>query len=508
MSLSLNKNDWFVDPNEATDENLVTPLIDGMQLFSEINNHLVPLGTDDFCFFAAWEITPDFRLTTSAGTTLAEQFKAASTAGADVRVLLFGNWKAEWDKHMILKRDLEGATNPSQVLIDTKYHVAGSHHQKFCIFGKHDPTTGKYTLTAFCGGIDPGTARFDDNQHRPTESMDFHLGWHDGHAKVEGPAAEQLLETFVNRWNDHNHPLISSKYNTATTSIGQLNLQLPTLQNNTHQVEVLHTYACIPTKMVDGKSEMQKKWGYTFAGNGIQTIKQAYLKSISQAQHYIYIENQYFTDNDIIEALIDKLNTGVSIIAVTPYYMGSGYDNLRLDAWKLFKQSPKFNSFYLCDLRHPGAGYSSVDHIYPDSNYREPIYVHVKLMIVDDVYALIGSANMNVRSMESDSELAIAVLDTLTEVDHHLQIPVCKFARDLRISLFGEHWLMNWGTNPIERSIQNGISTFASKINDPVAGIETIPPTRLFRHNPEKIWYSGANRLMILPAEKRPKCQF
>ena len=39
--------------------------------------------------------------------------------------------------------------------------------------------------------------------------------------------------------------------------------------------------------------------------------------------------------------------------------------------------------------------------------YRE-IYIHSKLMLIDDVFVTIGSANMNQRSMAVDSEINIA----------------------------------------------------------------------------------------------------
>ena len=37
-----------------------------------------------------------------------------------------------------------------------------------------------------------------------------------------------------------------------------------------------------------------------------------------------------------------------------------------------------------------------------------PVYIHSKLMIVDDVFTTLGSANINTRSMQVDSELNIA----------------------------------------------------------------------------------------------------
>ncbi|MBX9432544.1 phosphatidylserine/phosphatidylglycerophosphate/cardiolipin synthase family protein, partial [Ralstonia pseudosolanacearum] len=45
----------------------------------------------------------------------------------------------------------------------------------------------------------------------------------------------------------------------------------------------------------------------------------------------------------------------------------------------------------------------------PDSppNNWDYVYVHAKLMIVDDVFMTLGSANINTRSMQVDSELNI-----------------------------------------------------------------------------------------------------
>ena len=49
---------------------------------------------------------------------------------------------------------------------------------------------------------------------------------------------------------------------------------------------------------------------------------------------------------------------------------------------------------------------------------RHPIYVHSKLMIVDDDYIVIGSANINQRSMagERDSEICIGAF----QPDHYV----------------------------------------------------------------------------------------
>ena len=71
----------------------------------------------------------------------------------------------------------------------------------------------------------------------------------------------------------------------------------------------------------------------------------------------------------------------------------------------------------------------------------EQIYIHSKLMVVDDRFALLGSANVNDRSLmgERDSEIAVLVIDTDTsqcDVGTGSQKPVRAFARDLRMGVW------------------------------------------------------------------------
>jgi phosphatidylserine/phosphatidylglycerophosphate/cardiolipin synthase-like enzyme len=73
-----------------------------------------------------------------------------------------------------------------------------------------------------------------------------------------------------------------------------------------------------------------------------------------------------------------------------------------------------------------------------------PVYVHAKVCVVDDVWAIVGSANLNLRSWTYDSELSAAVLDderdTRAPVDPgRLGDGARRFARDLRLELMREH---------------------------------------------------------------------
>ncbi len=75
----------------------------------------------------------------------------------------------------------------------------------------------------------------------------------------------------------------------------------------------------------------------------------------------------------------------------------------------------------------------------------EMIYVHSKLLIVDDAVAIIGSANINDRSLNGngDTELAAVVVDTadgnMTDVGGGIRIITRRFARELRIGQWKKH---------------------------------------------------------------------
>jgi phospholipase D1/2 len=74
----------------------------------------------------------------------------------------------------------------------------------------------------------------------------------------------------------------------------------------------------------------------------------------------------------------------------------------------------------------------------------EQIYVHSKLMIVDDRFALLGSANINDRSLlgERDSELAVLVMDDDVEMAEingdGVKAPVRVFAHQLRKKIWSK----------------------------------------------------------------------
>jgi phosphatidylserine/phosphatidylglycerophosphate/cardiolipin synthase-like enzyme len=119
-----------------------------------------------------------------------------------------------------------------------------------------------------------------------------------------------------------------------------------------------------------------------------------------------------------------------------------------------------------------------------------PIYVHAKAVVIDDVWAMVGSANLNRRSWTHDSEVACAVVDQ----EHDPRRPTDPgglgdgarvFARQLRLRLWREHL---------------GLADDAARLLDPVAGFE------LWRETAARLqaWHDGSNRGPRPPGRIRP----
>ena len=170
------------------------------------------------------------------------------------------------------------------------------------------------------------------------------------------------------------------------------------------------------------------------------SIQKAYIDLISKSKHFVYIENQFFISstagepvtNKVIQVLADRILKAIdekqSYVAyiVIPMLPGFGGNICEKDGqllriqieWhlKTIYQSPKS---LIKQVMAKDPNWQKYIKIYGLRNHAlmndipvsEIVYVHSKLIIVDDIYALLGSANINDRSMrgDRDSELAILV---------------------------------------------------------------------------------------------------
>ncbi|WP_374515356.1 phospholipase D-like domain-containing protein [Niveibacterium sp.] len=130
----------------------------------------------------------------------------------------------------------------------------------------------------------------------------------------------------------------------------------------------------------------------------------------------------------------------------------------------------------------------------------EMIYVHSKLTIIDDAVAIIGSANINDRSLSGngDTELAAVIADSSeaawTDLGQGVKGPTRKFARELRVKLWKKHFGMLIDT-PTSGVQKEDAPPFGIDIDRPIAkssitGIQKLSAqnrsayNRVFLHTP------------------------
>lgn len=200
------------------------------------------------------------------------------------------------------------------------------------------------------------------------------------------------------------------------------------------------------------------------------SIQNAYIECIQQAKHFIYIENQFFVSstagsdvqNGVVNALIDRISEAFQnqqvfrVIVIIPMHPNGDFCNALKAKCVMHYEYATINRgmhsmFGRLTRMCPGITISDFVSFYSLRNwgvlnnkvYSEQIYVHDKLLIVDDRVAIIGSANINDRSMlgSRDSEVAVKIEDTL-EIETRFNgsvVTVGYMPHMLRLKLMKQH---------------------------------------------------------------------
>lgn len=201
------------------------------------------------------------------------------------------------------------------------------------------------------------------------------------------------------------------------------------------------------------------------------SILNAYIDLIRNAEKFVYLENQFFISNGgrggilqntITQAICDRIieahkrQENFKIYVFIPLLPGFEGDIVKPDS-QVLKLQIKFqqetinkgpNSVFSVLRR---AGIKADDYIrffalrnhacFDDGPKEEMIYIHSKCLIVDDRVVIMGSANINDRSMlgKRDSEVCLLVQDT-EEVESVMggePFKVGKLVQDFRKKLMG-----------------------------------------------------------------------
>ncbi len=453
---------WFLESDRTprqphfTTGNQVAALVDGKGYMADLSHTLKVC--DGSLLISGWRVTasqildPVLQGGAPTGESFLDLVADAARRGCSVRALLFNVpgtrapgpfrlWHAK-DNYEFAKAV---NTMGGEAILDSRLAKvpASAHHQKFIVATSK---TGGSSV-AYVGGIDVCLDRWDLAAHdgRPERQQDgLAIGelethtasqpaWHDIQVRVEGPAVGQIWQAFRDRWNDprppnDDHRLAEFRGRTPITEGPPL-------------VNALGSLAVQVNQTMPAGAFPQT------GGPGEATIAEAHQAAIDRAEHYIYIEDQYVWPCALVERLELALARGVRVLMV----VARDYDapGLSVIAKRLRLQVAE-------RLRRAGGDHFRMFHL--ERRDAKQIYVHSKVMIIDDCYVSVGSANFNARSLTNDTELQLGIVDqelVETEIDGEVQA-VCRFAHDLRRELWAEHLELD-----------------AALLRDPIAAIET-----------------------------------
>ncbi|CAD6983616.1 unnamed protein product [Tilletia controversa] len=287
------------------------------------------------------------------------------------------------------------------------------------------------------------------------------MPWHDTGIQLVGQPARDLCRHFVQRWD-----------------------YLLRIKNHTRVMPfLLPPPDFLPSELEQyglmGKCEAQicrSAGPWSLGLNKVEcSIQNAYLKAIQMSEHFVYIENQFFVTSTVVEgtkienrigdALVSRIirahreGTPWRAVIVIPLIPGfpTPIDSAEATSIRIIVQ---------CQARSISRGQHSIfgrlrrEGIDPEDYISffslrnwgklrggqlvtEQVYVHGKIMVVDDRLALIGSANINERSQTGsrDSELAVVIRD-MELIDGKMAgqpFKVGPFAHSLRLRLMREH---------------------------------------------------------------------
>ncbi|MBX7495859.1 phospholipase [Qipengyuania sp. 6B39] len=283
---------------------------------------------------------------------------------------------------------------------DSAHPVGCSHHQKLAVLD---------SSLAICGGIDMTTKRWDTREHREHEPRRKtptgfkYMPWHDASLMMEGEIAEALSELGRDRWiRAGGNPLVPLKRS-------EKSLWPEGLAPDFEDVEI---------GIARTRAEY-RDW------EQVREIEKLFVEHVRRAKRFIYAESQYFASRAVGEAILARMEEDdpPEIVLVHPenadgWLEQQAMDHARAELVRCIAAVDKQGRF---SIWCPKTGDT-------------PIYVHAKVMIVDDEILRVGSANLNNRSMGLDSECDVFI-DAARDGNGHARDGI----RRIRLSLLAEH---------------------------------------------------------------------
>jgi phosphatidylserine/phosphatidylglycerophosphate/cardiolipin synthase-like enzyme len=314
----------------------------------------------------------------------------------------------EWFNKLVL--DLT-ASDRIHFRFDSNHAIGGSHHQKLVVIDG---------VIAFVGGLDFCANGWDDRKHW-SENADRVLAgenyepYHDIQSIHSGPVAWELTKLFERRWV-HAGGLELSLSPPPDFDDWPVGKTLP-LAAKKVAISVTRAQTLVP--MLEP----------------LMHIRQLFLDAIASAEHLIYMESQYFTSQAVFQALnqrmTDLTRPRLEIVLILPKRPHTLVEDISLSVIqaKILRSLTKTASR---NGQNFGVYYSAA--ALKEGWQDRATYIHSKVLLVDDRFLSVGSANLTNRSMGMDTELNVS-----WEADSTDGQELRRSIRRVRGNLLAEH---------------------------------------------------------------------
>ena len=386
----------------------VRPLVDGETAFGRICE-AIEAATHSVWGTVAF-LEEEVQLPEGRGSIF-DVLDAAVRRGVDVRVIFWRSGQVSKHSHFPGTRDqLEWLAGRGSRFGARWDALSGDqcHHQKSWLIDAGHPTE-----LSFVGGINLDHGSVAARGHAPRE----HGNVHDVYLELRGPAATDVHHNFVQRWNEASDREDSNGHWPPANDRGDLDFPIEvTAPIGEIRVQIART-----VQADRYRDTTPTPGGKAFAiQRGEFSIYDQYISAIDAARSSIYVEGQAIGSPKVVGHLKRALERGVQVIFLVPGRCHPEFAAAR----RVPKLAPFFDLIASLD-EFPTFSLAAIASEEASGSAHE-IYVHAKIMLVDDCWATIGSTNTVDRSFKTDTELNASIWHSET-------------VKALRCELFEEH---------------------------------------------------------------------
>jgi phosphatidylserine/phosphatidylglycerophosphate/cardiolipin synthase-like enzyme/uncharacterized membrane protein YdjX (TVP38/TMEM64 family) len=270
-----------------------------------------------------------------------------------------------------------GAPDRLRFCFDSSLPLGSAQHQKIVVIDG---------VLAFSGGLDLTIRRWDssahaaDDPHRVDPDGKPYPSFHDVQCMVDGDAAACLTEVVESRWR----------------AAGCTVIPTPVVSGECWPVSV-------PVQARGMTAGIARTGIATADEPAVHEVARLFEASINTADRFIYIENQFTSTVDIARLLVQRMLDvpQLKVLIVTPKLHSSWFESQAMQSGRC----GFIGQFAAADVM------DRVRFLYPSTRGPDgaaAVMVHSKVMITDNRFLRIGSANLNNRSMGADTECDLA----------------------------------------------------------------------------------------------------